>query len=535
VSTEGIARSPHPVAEPWRPAFNPWLITVVVSLAAFMEVLDTSIANVALPHIAGNLGASNDESTWVLTSYLVANAIVLPISGWLVELFGRKRLFMVCIALFTLGSAFCAMAPTLGVLLVARVLQGAFGGGLQPMAQAILADSFPPERRGLAFSAYGVTAVCAPALGPTLGGWITDSYSWRWIFWINLPVGLLALALVLRLVEDPPYLTYRRQSRMRVDYIGFALLALGVGALQIMLDKGQEDDWFGSRFIFTLAVVAAVCLTALIVYEWFHPDPLIEVRLFTDRNFATANLMMFMVGAVSFATTVMLPQLLQTLMGYTAQTAGMVLSVGALFLLVEMPIVGRLITVFQTRYLIAFGWLLLAGTMYLSTQQLDLAVSFESVTWLRVLQYAPIPFIFVPTTTAAYVGIPAEKSNTVAGLVNFMRNMGSGVGTSMVTTLIARQSQFHQAHLVSRVAEDNPAFQAQLSDLVQRLADAGLGAYEAQRQAYTRFYEMVQSQAQTLAYIDTFWTLTAGATVMLGLAFILRRNNPRAGGHVVVH
>ena len=520
---------------PWRPAHNPWLIAVAVSLAAFMEVLDTSIANVALPHIAGNLGASNDESTWVLTTYLVSNAIVLPISGWLVELFGRKRFFMACMALFTLGSVFCAMAPSLGILLLARALQGAFGGGLQPMVQAILADSFPPERRGLAFSVYGVTAVCAPALGPTVGGWITDTYSWRWIFWINLPVGLLALALVLRLVEDPPYLTERRRSGMRVDYIGFALLVLGVGALQIMLDKGQQEDWFASRFITTLAVVAAVGLITLVIHEWRQRAPLIDVRLFANRNFATANLMMFVVGANSFATTVLVPQFLQTLMGYTAQTAGMVLSVGALLLLVVMPIVGRLITVFQTRYLVAFGWVLLAGTMYVSTQRLDLAVSFQSVTWLRVLQFFLIPFIFIPTTTAAYVGVPAEKSNTVAGLVNFTRNIGSGVGTSIVTTLIARQSQFHQVHLVSRLAPDNPSFQAQLRDMVHRLAAAGLGTWEAQRQAHARFYAMVQAQAQTLAYIDTFWLLTIGATVMFALSFVLQRNDPRAGGTVSVH
>ncbi len=522
-------------AEPWRPAHNPWLIAIVVSLAAFMEVLDTSIANVALPHIAGDLGASNDESTWVLTSYLVANAIVLPISGWLVGLFGRNLFLMISIAFFTLSSVVCGIAPSLGLLLAARVLQGAFGGGLQPMVQAILADSFPLERRGLAFAVYGITAVCAPALGPTLGGWITDNYSWRWIFWINLPVGLLALALVVQLVQDPPYLTVRARSGLRVDYIGFALLAVGVGALQIMLDKGQEDDWFGSNFIAALGVIAAACLIALVIYEWFRRDPLIDVRLFTNRNFATANLMMFMVGAVSFATTVMLPQFLQTLMGYTAQTARMVMSVGALLLLIEMPIVGRLITVLQTRYLVAFGWVLLAGTMYVSTQQLDLAVSFQSVTWLRVLQYLPIPFIFIPTTTAAYIGVPAEKNNSVAGLVNFMRNIGSGVGTSIVTTLIARQSQFHQVHLVSRLAADNPSFQAQLGDMVHRLAAAGLGTWEAQRQAYARFYEMVQRQAQALAYIDTFWLLAVGAALMFGLAFLLERNDPDAGGSVSVH
>ena len=258
-----------------QPKVNPWLIAATVSLAAFMEVLDTAIANVALPHIAGNLGASNDQSTWVLTSYLVANAIVLPITGWLVSLFGRKRFFMTCMVIFTASSLFCGIAPSLGFLLLFRVLQGAGGGGLQPMAQAILADTFPPEKRGLAFSIYGITAVCAPAIGPTLGGWLTDNASWRWIFLINLPVGLLAMALVYRLVQDPPYLIRRKRAEIKVDYVGFSLLALGVGALQIMLDKGQEDDWFGSHFITTLAITTGVCLTGLIVYEWFHKDPIV--------------------------------------------------------------------------------------------------------------------------------------------------------------------------------------------------------------------------------------------------------------------
>ena len=324
-----------PIAEPaaWRPAANPWLIAVTVSLAAFMEVLDTAIANVALPHIAGNLGASNDQSTWVLTSYLVANAIVLPITGWLVSFFGRKRFFMTCMAIFTISSLFCGIAPNLGFLLLFRVLQGAGGGGLQPMAQAILADTFPPEKRGLAFSIYGITAVCAPAIGPTLGGWLTDTASWRWIFLINLPVGILALLLVYRLVQDPPHIVRRKRSEIKLDYVGFSLLALGVGALQIMLDKGQEDDWFGSHFIITLAFVAVICLTVLVVYEWFHDDPIVDVRLFKNANFAAANMMMFMVGAISFATTVLMPQFLQTLMGYTAQSAGMVLSVAAVLLL----------------------------------------------------------------------------------------------------------------------------------------------------------------------------------------------------------
>jgi MFS transporter, DHA2 family, multidrug resistance protein len=525
-------------AEPvtWRPAANPWLIAVTVSLAAFMEVLDTAIANVALPHIAGNLGASNDESTWVLTSYLVANAIVLPITGWLVSLFGRKRFFMTCMVIFTISSLLCGIAPSLGLLLLFRVLQGAGGGGLQPMAQAVLADTFPPEKRGLAFSIYGITAVCAPAIGPTLGGWLTDNFSWRWIFLINLPVGLLALALVFHLVEDPPYLIRRARSAMKLDYVGFSLLALGVGALQIMLDKGQEDDWFGSSFITTLAVTAGICLAGLIVYEWFHKDPIVDVRLFKNANFATANMMMFMVGAVSFATTVLMPQFLQTLMGYTAESAGMVLSASALLLLIELPLVGRLIGRFQSRYLIAFGWIALALGMYISTLRIDLLISFSSATLLRIGQYLPMGFIFVPATTAAYIGITDDKSNAVAGLVNFTRNIGSSVGTSIVTTMIVRRSQFHQATLVTRTGMGNTEFREAMKGLAQQLTRQGLSQHGAQTQALARIYAAVQAQAATLAYIDAFWVLGIAALVMFFLSFVLKKNDPRAKrGSVSAH
>ncbi len=323
-------------AYPSKPAINPWLIAVVVSLAAFMEVLDTSIANVALPHIAGDLGASNEESTWVLTSYLVSNAIILPVSGWFVGILGRKRFFMICILIFTLTSLLCGIAWSLGFLLLARVVQGAGGGGLQPMAQAILADTFPPEKRGLAFSLYAVTAIVAPSIGPTLGGWITDNYSWRWIFYINLPVGIVALWLVYRLIEDPEYISKNVGRSLRVDYIGFGLLAVGVGALQILLDKGQEDDWFGSNFILTLAIIAGVCLVSLAIYEWNHKEPIVDVRLFKNLNFGTASMVMFMVGAISFASTVLMPQFLQTLMRYTAEKAGLVMSAAALVLLMEL-------------------------------------------------------------------------------------------------------------------------------------------------------------------------------------------------------
>jgi MFS transporter, DHA2 family, multidrug resistance protein len=514
---------------------NPWLIAVVVSLVAFMEVLDTSIANVALPHIAGDLGASSDESTWVLTSYLVSNAIILPVSGWFVGIFGRKRFFMLCIIIFTLSSLLCGLAWSLGFLLVARIVQGAGGGGLQPMAQAILADTFPPEKRGLAFSLYGVTAIVAPSIGPTLGGWITDNYSWRWIFYINLPVGLIALFLVYRLIEDPAYISRNVGRALRVDYIGFGLLAIGVGALQILLDKGQEDDWFGSNFIIGLAATAGVCLVTLVIYEWHHNEPIVDVRLFKNANFAASNMVMFMVGAISFASTVLMPQFLQTLLGYTAEKAGIVMSAAAMVLLLELPFVGQLTTRIQARYLIGFGWLALTCTMFLSTKVIDLQLSFATATWLRILQYIPLGFIFIPASTAAYIGIAAEKNNAVAGLVNFMRNIGSSVGTSVVTTLLARRSQFHQGRLVERASPLNPSFQNSINGMAQQLSRAGMNLADAQRHALARFYASVQAQAAALAYIDIYFVIAVAAGIMFLLSFALRANNPRAAAKAAVH
>jgi DHA2 family multidrug resistance protein len=518
----------------WRPGHNPWLIGIAVSLAAFMEVLDTTIANVALPYMAGSLGASNDESTWVLTSYLVSNAIVLPISGWLAGAVGRKRFFMTCIVLFTAASVMCGAAPSLGLLLLSRVIQGAGGGGLQPMAQAVLADSFPPEQRGLAFALYGITAVTAPTIGPTLGGWITDNYSWRWIFLINVPVGVLALILVLRLVDDPPYLVQARRARARLDYVGIGLLILGIGALQVVLDKGQEDDWFGSRFITTLALVAAVCLVSLVAWEWRHRSPVIDVRLFRHFNFASANLMMFSFGIMLLSSLVMMPLFLQTLLGYTAELAGLAISAGGLMVLIEMPIVGQLTARIPVRYIIAAGWLALTLAMAYSARQMDLLISFGAATVVRIIQVLGIGLLFVPITLAAYIGLPPEKSNSVAGLINFMRNIGSSIGTSLVTTVIARRSQFHQVHLVSRIAADNPMFEEQVKQLAHELAGAGLTDFEARRQALGRVYHSVLSQAQSLAYIDMFWILCVLGAVMFCLSWLLRRNTPGAGGEAAV-
>src|SRR6266436_470190 len=508
----------------WQPKVNPWIIAGAVSLAAFMEVLDTSIANVALPHIAGGLAASNDESTWVLTSYLVSNAIVISLSGWLVASLGRKRFFLICITFFTVSSFLCGIAPSLGFLLLFRVMQGAFGGGLQPMAQSILGDSFAPEKRGLAFSLYGITTICAPAIGPTLGGWITDNYSWRWIFYINVPVGILALVLVYQLVEDPPYIARLKARLSGFDFIGFSLLALGVGALQIVLDKGQEDDWFGSHFITTLVVIAVAGLVSLVVWEWFQEEPIVDVRLFRNFNVATTNLMFLMLGAALFSSTVLMPQLLQTLMGYTAQKAGNVLSAGALVVLVVLPMVGKLTTRFQARHIIAFGWIGLAVSMYISSKQVDLLMSFRSATLLRVWQYIPVAFLFVPLTLAGYVGLPAEKTNAAAGLMNFMRNMGQSIGTSAVTTLIARRSQYHQSVLAEYTSSSR--FHSSITALVMRLTRAGLSAHAAQQQALGRLYAMVQAQAGVLSYIDVYWLLAMASVIMFIASFLLKRNEP---------
>ena len=517
----------------WKPRYNPWLIAVVVAMAAFMEVLDTSIANVALPYMAGNLGASNDQSTWVLTSYLVSNAIVLPISGWLAATFGRKRFFMICLTVFTVSSLLCGIAPSLGLLLFFRILQGAGGGGLQPMAQAILADTFPPQQRGLAFALYGITAIMAPTIGPTLGGWITFNYSWRWIFFINIPVGLLTWLLVRRFVEDPPYLRRTKNAAVKLDYIGIALLTLGIGALQIMLDKGQEDDWFGSHFITTLAIVASVCLVSLVIWEWFQKSPIIDVRMFKNFNFASANLMIFMLGIMLFSSLVMMPQFLQTLLGYTSQLSGLALSAGGLVLLFEMPIMGQLTTKVQARRLIAFGWLSLALAMFYSTRRIDLQISFSAAAWLRVVQVIGLGFLFVPITLVAYVGIAPEKNNAVAGIVNFMRNIGSSVGTSMVTTLIARRSQFHQEILGGYVRSGRFNLQNAAAGLAERAAHGGLSPHDAMAQAYARIYQEVQAQAGTLAYVDTFMVLAVLSGLVFLLSFVLKKNDP-GGGQAVL-
>jgi DHA2 family multidrug resistance protein len=497
----------------------------VVALAAFLEVLDTSICNVALPHIAGDLGASRDESTWVLTTYLVANAIVLPITGWISSLLGRKRFFMICIGLFTAASLLCGMAPTLPSLLCALAIQGASGGGLQPMSQSIMADSFPERLRGAAFALFGMTVVVAPCLGPILGGWITDNYTWRWIFFMNLPIGLLALALVFRFVEDPPFLQRFKPGEMRFDTIGFSLLALGVVALQILLDKGQEDDWLASHFINMLIVIAVVCLGSLIVWEWRHKQPIVDVRLFKSVNFSGAFVMMFLAGAVMFSSAVLMPEFLQMLMGYTAEDAGVIVSVGAALILVTMPIVGRLSSRIPAKYLIAFGWLLSAGGLYMSTRLLSLNISFGGATVIILLQFAPLSFLFLPAITASYIGVPLDKSNSVAGLTNFARNIGMSFGTAVVQTILARRQQFHLARLADHLSMGDPGLTINAQAMALHARSAGLGIFGTQAAVVAQIYRWFMMQAAALSFVDTYVVLGLGSAAMFFLSFLLKSND----------
>ncbi|HYK90532.1 MAG TPA: DHA2 family efflux MFS transporter permease subunit [Acidobacteriota bacterium] len=505
----------------WDPGHNPWVIALSVTLATFMEVLDTSVANVALPHIAGGLAAGQDESTWVLTSYLVSNAIVLPLSGWLSSTFGRKRFYMSCVAIFTLSSFLCGIAPSLLWLIVFRIIQGAAGGGLQPSEQAILADTFPAAKRGMAFAVYGMAVVAAPALGPTIGGWITDNYSWRWIFFINIPIGILSIFLTTLVVSDPPWLRSRKGAGVKVDYMGFALLALGLGALQVILDKGEREDWFEARYIVVLAIISAVCLAAVYFWELRHKHPIIEVRLFGDRTFLMACIMLFMVGFVLYGTTVLLPQFAQTLMGYTAELAGLMIMPGGFTIMICLPLVGFLLARYDARLLIAFGFLLLAISMFSMAHSFNLDVDFKTLLWARVFQSSGLAFLFIPINTAAYAYLPREKNNAASGLINLARNVGGSVGISFVTTMLARRMQFHQSVLTVHASSFNPQLQAVLHGATQRLLAPGF--VTAQQRAFGQLYGSILRQASMIAYLDNFWVLAASILVMIPFVFLMKR------------
>ena len=506
----------------WRPRANPWVIAITVTLATFMEALDSSIANVAMGHIASTLSASRDEATWVLTSYLVANAVVLPISGWIANRMGRKRFYMSCVFLFTLASLLCGLAPSLGILVFFRVLQGAAGGGLQPSEQSILADTFPPEKRSMAFAVYGMAVVLAPAIGPTVGGWIVDNYSWRWLFFINIPVGILSLYLTNRLVEDPPYVDAIRKRKDGVDYWGLGLLVVTIGALQMLLDKGQEDDWFSSRFISTLAVTAVLGLAIFFWRELSIEHPILDLRLFGRRNVGMTQLVMFMVGVALYSSTVLIPQFLQEIMGYSARQAGMAVSSGGLVLMFLFPVAGALAPKFDPRKLVSMGFVITTFGLWRMTT-INPNISFTMAVSWRVFIALGLPFLFIPINTLCYAGIPQEKYNEVSGLTALMRNLGGSVGISFVTTLLARSSQKHLAMLAPDTAPGNPPFETMTRGLAGAWMHNGSALPDAIHNAGAQIFGMAQVQARLLAYVDVIWVMVGVTTILIPLPFLMKR------------
>jgi len=515
-------------------SINPWVIALTVTLATFMEVLDTSIANVALPHIAGNLSAGQDESTWVLTSYLVSNAIVLPLSGWLSSLIGRKRFYMSCVALFTVSSFLCGLAPSLGVLVLFRILQGAGGGGLQPSEQAILNDTFPLEQRGMAFAVYGVAVVVAPTIGPWLGGWITDNFSWRWIFYINVPIGVLSVLLTSILVSDPPYMKKARLQRgFRIDYIGIGLISLGLGSMQIILDKGQREDWLSSQFIQVFFVLMLIGILAGIVWELREKNPVVDLKMLKDRNFAISTIAMFFLGFVLYSSTVLIPQFLQQLMGYTAELAGLALSPGGAVILFMMPVVGFLVSKVDTRILLGFGCAVSALALFVMAGW-NLGIDYRHAVEARMLQAFGLAFLFIPINVAAFAYVPKEKTNMGTGIINLARNIGASVGIATVTTMLERRTQYHQAQLMEHLNPYREAYHSFLNGVQYRLVAAGSGVSEAASQATGLIYGTAQKQAAMLAFVDNFKMLGVVFFAVIPVMLLLRKPKGIAG-NVPVH
>ncbi len=508
---------------------NPWLIAITVTLATFMELLDTAIANVSLPHIAGGLATSYDESTWVLTSYLVANAIVLPLSAWLSRVFGRKNYYMTCVALFSLSSLMCGLAPSLGLLIFFRVLQGIGGGGLAPVEQAILVDTFPPAKRAAAFALYSMAIVSAPAIGPPLGGWITDSFSWRWVFFINVPIGIVSLVLTNRLVSDPPEFkkeveAARSAGKLKIDYLGILLIALGFACLEVVLDRGQREDWFESNFILSFFAIAIVALVLAVICELRQPDPVVEIRLLKERNFALANSFYFLFGFVLFGSTVLIPQMLQSLYGYTATDAGLVLGPGALVIVVMAPLVVRLVKRIPVAWMIGFGFTILGCAMWYFAS-FNLATNYGKEAWARAVQGFGLAFLFVPTSQLAYSYLAKDKNNKASSMTNLFRNQGGSFGIAFVTTVLARRAQFHQSVLVTHITNFDQAFASRIAGINNRFVEHGYSASDAAASAMAQVSDIVQRQANSLAFLDCFWLLGAVAFVGPLLAIFIRKFN----------
>jgi DHA2 family multidrug resistance protein len=516
-----------PIVKQSRP-INPWVIALTVTLATFMELLDTSIANVSLPYIAGGLGRSFDEVTWILTTYLVANAVVLPMSAWLSRVFGRKNYYMACVALFTLTSLFCGLAPTLGVMLVSRVFQGIGGGGLAPVEQAILVDTFPPAKRASAFALYTVAIVTAPAIGPVLGGWITDNYNWRWVFLINLPIGCLSLFLTSRLVHDPPAFqaereTARRAGKLRIDYIGISLIAIGSFALEILLDRGQIDDWFGSTFITWMFVIAMACWSLAIYWELRHDDPIIDLRLLANRNFAIASAFYFIFGFGLFATTTMIPQLLQSLYGYRAIDAGLVLGPGALMITLLAPVGAQLVQrgVVHPRVLIGISLFIIAASM-MHYSGFTLQTDYKHYALARVFQGFGYAFFFVPVSVLAYSQLKPNQNNRASSLTNLFRNWGGSFGIAFVTAFSERRQSFHQSVTGANLSSSSLDLQAAVRSLAAQLAQRGYSQADSLHAAYLHYYNLLQDQTKMLGFMDCFRFIGWLTLAVVPLVFFVR-------------
>ena len=500
-------------------AVNPWLVAPVVALAAFMEIMDISIANVSLPHIAGDLSSSNDESTWVLTSYLVTNAVVMPISGWLSNTFGRKNFFLVCIAGFTISSLLCGLAPNLATLIILRGIQGATGGGLQPSGQAILADSFPPEKRGMATAIYGISAVFAPTIGPTLGGWITDSYNWRWIFLINVPVGVVLFFLVTSIIQEPK--RAKRAANFSVDWWGFSFIALSLGCLQVVLDRGQQDDWFSSAFITVLAITSGMAFVLLIWRELRHDHPMVDLRLLRDSDFAVSFVLMLALGFILLGSTYLIPAYVQNLMGYRAVDAGMLLTPGGFATICMLPLVGRMMNLVDLRILVGIG-LFLVGSSLLWMTNFYLDMPFRTMMFARMVTGMGLPFLFIPINAMAFRSITKEKTNEASALVNLARNFGGSIGISFCSTLITRRGQFHQSRLVEHLQNLSPNYPGYASQL-----GAATGGSAGSDSTLSSIYQGALQQATLLSYLDAFKVL---GLMFVGLILLLFLVKPGKGG-----
>ncbi len=522
----GSAAASHEI---YHAPFNPWVIAIVATLATFMEVLDTSIANVALPHIAGNLGASVTDSTWVLTSYLVANALVLPASAWMSSAIGRRNYYMLSVALFTVSSLACGFAPNLETLVAFRLLQGIGGGGLQPLTQAILVDTFPPRLRGMGMAVYGMTVVVAPVIGPTFGGWITDNYDWRWIFFVNVPIGLIALSLSARFITDPPYLRRApKESRWTGDFIGLGLVALGLGAMQMVIDLGERYDWFDSPFIVATSIVSALGLFGGFLWEINQREPMVDVRVLKERNLGLSCLHMLIFGAVLFGTTALLPLLMQTLLGYSAQQSGMALSPGGMVIAVLMPLVGWMVTRVDARGMILFGVVVITYSLW-RMSQFSLDVDFRTIVAARIIQGFGLAFVFVPINTIAYANVPGQDRNAASSLMSIARNIGGSIGIGYTSTMLARGAQVHQELLSRNLTATNPAFQSTYRAIESGLASKLGDPERARLVADAVVARAVDAQSHMLAYVDQFGFLALAFLSILPVVLLMqrRRTNPQ--------